>query len=141
MKTNDSSVLGKSLATSGLRFTRQRRRIYDVLLEKRDHPTAEDVFQRAKRKMPEISFATVYNCLDTLVKCDLVKQVNLDRAPTRYCPNMQEHSHFHCEQCGSILDIDYLPDQKPNQVSLPKGFKVNGLQLTVHGVCPSCSGK
>ena len=60
------------LATGGFRFTPQREHVYAVLLQKRDHPTAEEVFIRAKREMPDISMATVYNCLDALVECGLV---------------------------------------------------------------------
>ena len=67
------------LATSGLRLTPQREHVYNVLIEERDHPTAEQVFLRAKKDMPDISMATVYNCLDALVRSGLVKQVNLDR--------------------------------------------------------------
>ena len=63
------------LNTGGFRFTPQRQHVYDVVMQKRDHPTAEEIFIRTKKAMPEISHATVYNCLDALVKCGLVRQV------------------------------------------------------------------
>jgi len=53
--------LSERLTTGGFRFTPQREQVYSVLLDKRDHPTAEEVFIRAKREMPDISMATVYN--------------------------------------------------------------------------------
>ena len=68
--------LNERLTTGGFRFTPQRQQVYDVLLQKRDHPTAEEVFIRAKKTMPDISMATVYNCLDALVKCGLARQVH-----------------------------------------------------------------
>ena len=71
----DEQHLTEQLGTTGLRLTPQRQQVYDVLLQKRDHPTAEEVFIRAKKAMPEISHATVYNCLDALVKCGLARQV------------------------------------------------------------------
>ena len=77
------------LNTSGFRFTPQRHHVYDVVMQKRDHPTAEEIFIRTKKTMPEISHATVYNCLDALVKCGLVRQVQLERGATRFCPNMR----------------------------------------------------
>ena len=89
------------LSSSGFRFTPQRQHVYDVILLKRDHPTAEEVFIRAKKKMPDISHATVYNCLDALVKCGLVRQVQLERGATRFCPNMHEHGHFYCVAAGN----------------------------------------
>ena len=103
--------LNERLATSGFRFTPQRQHVFDVLLRKRDHPTVEEVFLRAKQGMPDISMATVYNCLDALVKCGLVRHVNLDRSATRYCPNMKEHSHFYCDECGGIFDVDFTAHQ------------------------------
>jgi Fur family peroxide stress response transcriptional regulator len=75
--------LQQRLEKSGLRMTPQRQRVYELLVQKRDHPTAEEVFIRAKKGMPEISMATVYNCLDALVSCGLVRQVNQDRSATR----------------------------------------------------------
>jgi Fur family peroxide stress response transcriptional regulator len=130
--------VSEQLATSGFRFTRQRQQVYDVLLLRRDHPTAEEVFLRAKHRTPEISLATVYNCLDALVRSGLVKQVHLDRGASRYCPNMHEHCHFHCEQCGGIFDIDLEPSAM--QVPMPRGFKASHLDMSIRGLCPDCGG-
>ena len=129
------------LAAKGFRLTPQREHVYRVLMEERDHPTAEQVFMRSKRRMPDISMATVYNCLDFLVKCDLVKQVNLDHAAMRYCPNMHEHCHFHCEQCGGVFDIDFSAENCGAQLDLPKGFQVTGYEVSIHGSCPHCAAK
>ena len=116
--------LNERLATRGFRFTPQREHVYAVLLRKRDHPTAEEVFLRAKREMPGISMATVYNCLDALVACGLARQVALERGATRFCPNMREHGHFYCDQCESIFDIE-LPAKAG--IALPRGFKARAL--------------
>ncbi|SRR6266508_942025 len=126
-------------ASSGLRFTPQRQQVYDVLLQKRDHPTAEEVFFRAKEQMPDISMATVYNCLDALVKCGLVKQVNVDRGATRFCPNMHEHCHFHCEDCGGVYDID-LAKARP-EIPMPRGFRATHFELSIRGLCPECAAR
>lgn len=130
--------LNERLATSGFRFTPQRQQVYDVLQEKRDHPSAEEVFLRAKHRMPEISMATVYNCLDALVTCGLVKQVNMDRGATRYCPNMHEHCHFHCDSCGGIHDIELGRDPL---VPIPSGFQPKHFELSIRGLCPQCAAK
>jgi Fur family peroxide stress response transcriptional regulator len=145
MSSNDSTAadsrLNERLATSGFRFTPQRQHVYNVLLQKRDHPTVEDVFIRAKESMPDISMATVYNCLDALVKCDLVRHVNLDRSATRYCPNMKEHCHFYCDQCNGIFDIDFATDGSRSGVRIPEGFKVNQFDISIRGVCRECAAK
>lgn len=130
--------LNKRLATSGFRFTPQRQHVYNVLLTKRDHPTVEDVFIRAKEQMPDISMATVYNCLDALVKCGLVRAVNLDRSATRYCPNMKEHCHFYCDECGGIYDVDFSAEGERNGLLLPEGCEVKQIDISIRGTCLDC---
>jgi len=131
--------LNERLATSGFRFTPQRQQVYDVLLQKLDHPTAEEVFIRAKRTMPEISHATVYNCLDALVQSGLVRKVQLQRGATRFCPNMEEHCHYYCDQCGAVFDVPLTADS--TVVPRPKGFKIDHYDIAVHGVCGDCARK
>jgi Fur family peroxide stress response transcriptional regulator len=135
----DEQHLTEQLGATGFRLTPQRQQVFDVLLGKRDHPTAEEVFIRAKRQMPEISHATVYNCLDALVKCGLARQVTVDRGATRFCPNMREHGHFHCEACGTIFDVD-MPHELPG-VLLPRGFKMQRYDVAIHGTCADCAKK
>ncbi|GBL26790.1 peroxide-responsive repressor PerR [Verrucomicrobiota bacterium] len=98
---HDRENLQESLATSGQKVTPQREIVFAVLLAKRDHPTVEDVFQRARESMPGLSLATVYNCLETFVGCGLVRQVNHERESTRYCPNLAPHAHFRDEATGT----------------------------------------
>jgi Fur family peroxide stress response transcriptional regulator len=127
-------ALCAKLAGSGLRATRQREVVYDVVLEQRDHPTADEIFSRVKPRLPGISLATVYNCLDRLVQCGLVRQVNFERESTRYCPNLREHAHFHDESTGRIHDID-LPAQTLSRLRrlLPRGFEAASVELSFRG--------
>ena len=133
--------LNERLATSGFRFTPQRQHVYNILLHKRDHPTVEEVFIRSKQDMPDISMATVYNCLDALVKCGLVRHVNLERSATRYCPNMKEHCHFYCDECGGIFDVDFAADGHQAGLQVPEGFKVKQYDVSIRGVCRDCATK
>jgi Fur family transcriptional regulator, peroxide stress response regulator len=130
----NSAALTQRLADSGLRTTPQREVVFKVILEKRDHPTADEIFARVKSQMPTISLATVYNCLETLVQCGLVRQVNLERAPTRYCPNLHEHAHFHDDATGQVHDIE-LPADTLKQLRglLPAGFDANTVELAFRG--------
>jgi len=133
-----SEALAQRLSDVGLRSTPQREAIYNVLLKKRDHPTAEDVFARAKPEMPMISLATVYNCLETLVQCDLVRAVNFERGPTRYCPNLLPHAHFHDESTGSTHDIDLPPDVLAQvKAVLPPEFDAKSIEIIFRGKAPT----
>ena len=126
--------LAKRLTDSGLRPTPQREVVFKVILEKRDHPTADEIFARVKSEMPTISLATVYNCLDALVGCGLVKQVNFERGASRYCPNLQDHAHFHDDATGRIVDID-LPADVLAQLRglLPPGYEAGAIELNFRG--------
>ncbi len=132
--------LAQKLADSGLRSTPQREVVYDMLLKRRDHPTADEVFTRVKPALPGISLATVYNCLETLVQCDLVRAVNFERGPTRYCPNLLPHAHFHDESTGQTHDIDLPPALFAKLKSvLPAGFDANAVEITFRGKATTSS--
>ena len=118
-------------------MTKQRKEVYGVLLDERDHPTAQDVFLRSKDRMPSISLATVYNCLEALVGHSLVKQVNFDRSPSRYCPNLEEHVHFQDETTGEIHDVVFKEGVRLEDfLDLPQGVEVRELELTLKGTLP-----
>ena len=129
----------ETISHNGHRLTPQRREVYNVLLEDRDHPTATEVFLRAKKRVPTISLATVYNCLETLVECGLAKQVNVEREATRYCPNLSEHGHFVCNSCGIVSDIPVTKGGSLTQfLKVPSGFIINHSEITLRGTCPAC---
>ena len=131
----------ETIAQGGFRLTRQRREVYDALLETRDHPSAVQVFNRVQRKMPTISLATVYNCLETLAQCGLVRQVTLDRGPSRFCANLHQHGHFVCTTCGQVHDMD-LPDaaELAKIWQVPGEYVVNQFEFSLRGLCPQCAG-
>jgi Fur family peroxide stress response transcriptional regulator len=132
--TDNHAALSERLKACDVRPTPQREIVLKVILEKRDHPTADEIFARVKASLPTISLATVYNCLEALVSGGLVRQVNLERAPTRYCPNLHEHAHFHDEATGKIHDVDLPADlmTRLHEV-LPAGFDARSIDLTFRG--------
>lgn len=139
MHDHQKSTLDEAFADNGLRMTRQRQLVYNVLMESRDHPTAEEIYRRVRKQMAGISLATVYNCLEKLVECSLVKQVNRDRDSSRYCGNLREHAHFYCEKCGAVHDIDLSPpvlgQLAPRREA---GFTVQHFDINLRGICPAC---
>ncbi|MCU0750093.1 MAG: transcriptional repressor [Akkermansiaceae bacterium] len=119
---------------AGLRMTRQRQEIYRILIEQRNHPTANEVFMRAKDRLPNISLATVYNCLEALVQHGIIRQVNFERESSRYCPNLREHGHFHDATTGVIHDVDFKPGVSLADVlNLPPGAVIQDVEITLRG--------
>jgi Fur family peroxide stress response transcriptional regulator len=123
-----------------VRLTPHRREVFQILAQSTDHPTAYDVFDRVKDRTPGISLATVYNCLEHLTSNGLIKQVHLDRGQSRYCANLHEHVHFHCEKCGKVMDAHPASDFDPSKFwNLPSGAKVTRKDVAIHGFCPKCA--
>jgi Fur family peroxide stress response transcriptional regulator len=139
-----SKNCNETISQKGFRFTAQRREVYDALMQ-RDHPTAVDVFLRVQKKLPGISLATVYNCLETLAECGLARAVNHDRQPSRYCANLEPHAHFFCEKCGAVADVPHgaLPPSQIDQAGmgwhLPAGAVVTHREVAFTGLCPDCA--
>jgi Fur family peroxide stress response transcriptional regulator len=134
LKQIDRGALSDALDHSGQRTTPQRETVFSVLLNQRDHPTADEVYARTKSQMPTISMATVYNCLETLVSCGLVKQVNIEREPTRYCPNLSPHAHFHCRETGRVYDVP-VPSGMMQELAgvLPEEYEADSVELVFRG--------
>ena len=132
--TDNHAALSHQLKARDVRPTPQREVVLNVILDKRDHPTADEIFARVKTSMPTISLATVYNCLDALVQGGLVRAVNFERGPTRYCPNLHPHAHFHDETNGSTHDIE-LPESLLRQVKtiLPAGYDASSVEIIFRG--------
>lgn len=130
-------TLNEALGQSGLRSTRQREVVYGVVAVAKDHPTADEIFARSRQEMPTISLATVYNCLETLHECSLIRQVNFERESTRYEPNLKPHAHFYCDKSGRVMDVQ-LPDELFAKLKnlLPQAASVSSIELNFRGNMP-----
>jgi Fe2+ or Zn2+ uptake regulation protein len=127
---------------SDVRLTPHRREVFEILASSTDHPTAYDILDRVKSRSPGMSLATVYNCLEHLTTAGLIKLVHLERGQSRYCANLHEHVHFHCETCGKVIDAHPATDFDPAKFwNLPTGTKVSRTDLAIHGTCSHCAAK
>ena len=135
-----ADVAPRPAAPRDFRWTRQRREVYELLLGQRDHPTASELFLRAKAHIPGISLATVYNCLEALTQASLVKKVNIERNPSRYCPNLTEHAHFIDETSGTVLDVELREGIDLHEIfQLPPGVRITRADICLKGVLPTAS--
>ena len=65
------------------------------------------------------------------MECGLVRQVNFDRSPSRFCPNLTPHAHFKCKESGNIFDINIDANSIKNlEAILPKGFVAENFELS-----------
>jgi Fur family transcriptional regulator, peroxide stress response regulator len=139
VKTRSDKSASKRKAGEGLSLTRQRQVVLDVVQAGDSHPTAAEVFEAARRKMPGISFATVYNSLRFLKQEGLVREVAFGGGASRYDRETDRHDHAICSACGTLVDFD-LPGTVELMRSAARAsrFKAESVHLTLVGLCPQC---
>jgi len=124
-----------SLLSVGIKPTYLRIKIYQFLLESKDHPTGKMIYQALKKFLPTISLTTIYNNLELFCRKGLIKMVLLDPKEIRF-DGKKGHHHFFCEKCHKIIDL-------PIGCELVKKKKIfghliidwNGYFL---GICKNC---
>ncbi len=90
-----------------LKITPQRVAIFRLLIQSKQHPTADLVFRAVQKKFPNISFDTVNRTLLTFTDIGVVDVVETFGGPKRFDPDIENHHHLHCMACGRIIDFDY----------------------------------
>ncbi|HLD46357.1 MAG: hypothetical protein A3K40_03735 [Syntrophobacterales bacterium RIFOXYC2_FULL_60_23] len=119
--------------------TPQRLAVMAALQGRRDHPTADHLYQEVRRQLPAISFNTVYKTLEILCQQGMVIKVNPLHAMARYDGETGRHAHLICRQCHQIIDLDWEGLEVP---ALPaeslQGFQIEHPSLTFWGLCPRC---
>jgi len=116
------------------RVTRQRQLVYDCVIERTDHPCANEVF--ADLQDSGIGLATVYRQLSTMVEEGVLKSFE-HSGKIRYDPLVTPHAHFVCTMCDEIWDVD-LPENIFLMAPDVSNVEIEGLDLTWKGVCKSC---
>jgi len=122
------------------RSTPQRRVILEEIRKADSHPSADELYERVRRRLPRISLGTVYRNLETLVACGEIRKVGLGGAYMRFDATPTPHYHIRCSICGRVDDIDIPPLCPPDsQVETCTGYRVEGHELEFHGVCAGCA--
>lgn len=119
------------------RFSHQREKIYQVVAASQRHPTAEMVYQQLKPEMPRLSLATVYRNLHQMAKEGRLTE--LDGSVARFDATVNPHNHFHCRECGVMLDMKELPyDEVLDRLAAQHGWAAERHTLVFTGICPQC---
>ncbi len=124
------------------RKTSQKKLILSIMEENFTHPTADEIYDLARKSDPRISRGTVYRNLSALSRSGKILKISVPDGADHYDITTREHYHFCCESCGKMFDTP--EDVRPQTESAAKkmeeaGFKVSGLTLILTGLCPSCA--
>jgi Fur family peroxide stress response transcriptional regulator len=125
-----------------LKITPQRTAIYQELLKAKDHPSADDIYRRIVKKIPNISFDTVNRTLLTFAEIGIISVVEGYGQPKRYDPVLDTHHHFRCTRCNKIIDFyneDYDNLIVPREIQ--KQFTVFHKKVVLEGLCDRCKKK
>lgn len=134
-------TLREALEANGQRFTEQRAAVYRYLVGTSVHPTADDVFTAVRAEIPDISLATVYKSLETLVGCGLAHKLTYGDGSARYDGRTDPHHHARCVSCGAVMDLPGTVDASLlSSVGEVPGFTVEGYHLELVGRCAACRG-
>ena len=122
---------------NGKRYSRQRELIFQALMDTTEHPTAEMVYQWLKPENPSLSLGTVYRNLNLLANEGRITRMAFP--VERYDANTHPHSHFRCDACGAVYDLDLPYHQGLDQQAADSSpHRVEGHELLFHGRCARC---
>ena len=126
----------------GVKATHQRREIYRELTGTNDHPNVETIYDRVRKRIPEISLDTVYRTLHLLEKKGLIGRVGFLGDKTRFDANTDRHHHFVCTECGFMGDVynAELNDFRARSNVMNMGT-VNSMHVELRGLCRACQAK
>ena len=135
-----SGIRKKQIVDTGdQKLTPQREAVFQVILGREDHPTANEIFEAARKRLPSISYATVYNSLKYLKEAGLVHEIRFGDSASRYDGITDRHDHAICNKCGKLVDFE-LPQIAPlmQAAARKSGFKPDSVHLTLRGLCADC---
>jgi Fur family transcriptional regulator, ferric uptake regulator len=121
------------------RRTEQRQVILEELRKLYCHPTATDLYEIVRHRLPRISLGTVYRNLDLLARMGTIQKLEMAGAEARFDGDPTRHDHLRCVRCGRVDDVDGGPlDLSPAPHHDFRGYEVLGRRLEFFGVCPAC---
>ena len=122
------------------RNTRQRKVVLEELRKLPFHPTAVELYEIARSRMPKISLGTVYRNLEFLAQNGLIQKLEIGREEARFDGNPDRHYHVRCVGCGRVDDVcDLAADPVSGKVRSVHGYEILSFRLEFTGICPECS--
>jgi len=135
----DTQDLINFFREKGLKVTSQRLAICKFILSRKDHPTAELIYQELRNEYPTISLGTIYKTLHLLEELGLIQELGFNEGSVRYDPDMELHINMVCSKCGKISD--YKAENVEtlwSAIISDLGFKPKGQRIDIYYECHDC---
>ncbi len=138
------TILERYMKKTGMLHSRQREKILEMFLKMENHPTIGDLYERVKKKNPEIGLATVYRAMKVICAAGLARETDFGDGLKRFEREYEHehHDHLVCIKCGRIIEV-ISPEIEKLQSELTKKHNFTPLKhrLQIFGTCRSCKRK
>jgi Fur family transcriptional regulator, ferric uptake regulator len=122
------------------RNTRQRQIILEEISKLCTHPTAEELYEIVRKRLPHISLGTVYRNLEFLARTGEIQEIGHSGSQKRFDPNTKNHHHVRCVLCDRVDDVTMDETKKLLGMSKNKTeYQILTYRLEYLGICPSCA--
>ena len=127
------------IAMKTLNLTSQRKAVYDIVCQSHDHPTAAEVMNRLVEQGHSLAYGTVYNSLRYLSDKQMIRELKLGEAASRYDARMDDHQHIMCESCGKVDEVlTHVPEDWMSSVAKETGYSISHAHVVFGGICQTC---
>lgn len=124
---------------NGFKVTTQRLAISKFIISRKDHPSADQIYQELKNDYPTISLGTIYKTLHLLEEFGLIQKLRFNESSIRYDPDMELHINMVCSKCGKIYDYKAENVKKIWSVIISDtGIKPKGQRIDIYYECDDC---
>ncbi len=135
-------ILTEHITRKGLRMTRQRRLIAEVMMATDGHVNIDQLYGEVRKRDPNVGYATIYRTLKLLTDAGLAVSANFGDGPVRFeaAINRHHHDHLICRQCGTIIEFECEEiEALQERVCADNNFRMTDHRMEIYGVCASCS--
>ncbi len=121
------------------RRSRQREVILEELCKVTSHPTADELYEMVRKRLPRISLGTVYRNLEKLSQEGRILRIDAGDGRRRYDGRAANHYHIRCIKCGRVDDVTFDSDPTLDQIAVEHtDYQILGHSLLFYGICPKC---
>ncbi len=134
-------LLEAHIARKGMRMTRQRRVIADVMMHTEGHVNIDQLYERVKKQDPNIGYATVYRTLKLLTEAGLASGAHFGDGAMRFeaAVNRHHHDHLICTECGKIIEFENEEIERLQQAVADRhNFVMSDHKMEIYGTCSDC---
>jgi Fur family ferric uptake transcriptional regulator len=120
-------------------MTPQRRVILEELRKVDTHPTADELYEMVRKRLPKVSLGTIYRNLDLLSSDGVIQKLQAGNSQMRFDGNAEPHMHISCIKCGRVADAHSGPDTSALCQEVETDFILLGCTVLLYGICPQCA--